>query len=74
MCESLIIIKMLHVVICDIDSELQKLLKERGYLMNGQVFKSGAHNIDPTKGNYMNEMMNTSLCLNLKGVAPECYR
>lgn len=42
--------------------------------MTGQVFKSSHHNTDPSGGKYLQEMLNTSLCLNLKGVAPECYR
>ena len=49
-------------------------MKKRDTRLHGQVFKSGAHNIDPTKGHYMDEMMDTRLCLNLKGNSPECYR
>ena len=51
--------------------EIEKVLETK---MNGRVFKSGSFSTDTSKTSYESEMLNSRLCLNIRGRTPECHR
>jgi hypothetical protein len=51
--------------------EVEKVLDTK---INGKVFKSGTFSVDNSQSSYETEMMNTRLCLNIRGRTPECHR
>lgn len=42
--------------------------------ISGRVFKSGSFSADASQSAYETEMLNSRLCLNIRGRTPECHR
>jgi hypothetical protein len=54
--------------------DLQFMLRKKNASMTDSIAKSIAFSADPSHGVYLQEMMDSKFCLELKGVSPECYR
>jgi hypothetical protein len=56
------------------EGQVKEVEQVLGTKINGQVFESAAFSVDRSKNAYETEMLDSRLCLNIRGRTPECHR